>query len=145
MLENVGIMFENMKEYQKRLKKRTYEPNMKEFRTKYKHFYDEMLSYVENSEDKEAAAKEVALAFINNSYDMYKTRKKVKGYVQVDMRMFMIYYVIPALLLTNHEDAKLLADQLSGNWGARFDDGSFEYTDYDTIYESFREKIFGIF
>ena len=32
--------------------------------------------------------------------------------VQTDLNFFMIYYVFPAILLTEHDDAKLIADHL---------------------------------
>lgn len=57
----------------------------------------------------------------------------------------MIYYVFPAILMTEYKDAKIIADHLRDEWGRRFKDSKIEYTDYDSLYGAFREKIFGIF
>lgn len=57
----------------------------------------------------------------------------------------MIYYVFPTILGTEHEYAKLIADSICSAWGKRFKESQIQYTDYDTLYGSFREKIFGIF
>ena len=65
--------------------------------------------------------------------------------VQTDLNFFMIYYVFPAILLTEHDDAKLIADHLCSRWGEKFKNSKIQYTDYDSLYVSFREKIFGIF
>ena len=43
------------------------------------------------------------------------------------------------------EYAKLIADSICSAWGKRFKESQIQYTDYDTLYGSFREKIFGIF
>ena len=47
--------------------------------------------------------------------------------------------------MTEHEDAVLIADQIRDEWGNRFKDSKIQYTDYDSLYGAFREKIFGIF
>ena len=65
--------------------------------------------------------------------------------MQTDLNFFMIYYVFPAILLTEHDDAKLIADYLCSRWGEKFKNSKIQYTDYDSLYVSFREKIFGIF
>lgn len=67
------------------------------------------------------------------------------GTVQTDLNFFMIYYVFPAILKRNHEHAKLLADTLCDTWGSRFKNSKISYTDYGTLYNAFREKVFGIF
>ena len=63
----------------------------------------------------------------------------------MDLNFFMIYYVFPAILMTQNDNAKLMADTLCETWGKSFKDSKIGYTDYDTLYESFKEKIFGIF
>ena len=63
----------------------------------------------------------------------------------LDLNFFMIYYVFPAILKRNHEYAKLLADTLCETWGSSFKNSKIGYTDYETLYKAFREKIFGIF
>lgn len=70
---------------------------------------------------------------------------KIDSAVQTDLNFFMIYYVFPAILLTEHDDAKLIADHLCSRWGEKFKNSKIQYTDYDSLYVSFREKIFGIF
>ena len=70
---------------------------------------------------------------------------KIDSRTQVDLNFFMIYYVFPTILGTEHEYAKLIADSICSAWGKRFKESQIQYTDYDTLYGSFREKIFGIF
>ena len=90
-------------------------------------------------------AKEISKVFIAAVKERFEKKGKIKGYIQMDLNFFMIYYVFPAILMTQHEEAKLIADTLCEDWGNSFKDSKIGYTDYDTIYNSFKEKIFGLF
>ena len=82
---------------------------------------------------------------INMLKEAFEKRGKIDGTTQIDLNFFMIYYVFPAILMTEHKNARLLADVLCEKWGMTFKNSKIGYTDYDTLYKSFREKIFGIF
>ena len=71
-------------------------------------------------------------------------RGKIDGRTQIDLNFFMIYYVFPSVLRFG-ENGTVTADGICNVWRKRFKDGEINYTDYDTLYNSFREKIFGIF
>lgn len=145
MLEGVEKIFEEMQPMMKKLKKASYEKNMFAFREKHSHYFLEMTDYMKQAEDKEKAAKEIAVSFADKVEKQYARKGKIGGRVQADLNFFMIYYTFPAILLTGSEYAKMIADALCGEWGARFKDSKIGYTDYDTIYKGFREKILGIF
>ena len=140
-------MFDNHQEMMKHLKKKSYEQNMKEFLGKYQHYFKEMTEYMDAAEDKEKAADEIGSCFTDAIEKRFAKGKKGKivSYVQADLNMFMIYYVFPAVLKTGHADSKVLADGICNAWRTKFKGGQIGFTDYDTIYNSFREKIFGIF
>lgn len=140
-------MFDDMKNMMKHLKKKNYEKNMEKFIQEYGHYFSEMTEYVSNAQDKEIAAKEVADCFANDVQEKFAAgrKNKIPQYMQADLNFFMIYYVFPAILKTEHAECKLIADAICSEWGARFKDSKIGYTDYDTLYSSFREKIFGIF
>lgn len=147
MLDHVEIIFENMKPMMKKLKKASYKQNMEAFVEDYGHYFREMTDLTENAENKDEAAKEIAEVFAESVEREFASSKngRISGPLQLDLNFFMIYYVFPALLLTGHEDAALIADHLRDEWGSRFKDSKIQYTDYDTLYGAFREKIFGIF
>lgn len=145
MLDQIVSIFEGMTKKVKKLKKKTYEENMKEFRSEHGHYIDEMVQFLDGKEDKKAAAHEICTCFVTQVKDAYSTRGKVKSVHQLDLNLYMIYYVFPSILLTYHDDAKMLADTLKDVWNEHFTKTTIGYTDYDTLYKSFREKIFGIF
>ena len=147
MLENIATMFDDMKNMMKHLKKKNYEKNMDKFLQEYGSYLKEMTDYVSDAEDRETAAKDVAVCFVNKVEEKFASgrKNKVPQYIQADLNFFMIYYVFPAILKTEHEQCKIIADAICSEWGTRFKDSKIGYTDYDTLYNSFREKIFGIF
>lgn len=147
MLENVETMFDNMDEMLKKLKKKSYEENMKIFLGKHQHYFQEMTALMDAAQDKEKAAGEIASVLgehVENRFGKGEKRK-ISSRLQADINFFMIYYVFPAVLKTEHEDCRLIADQICVEWKNRFKNSEIGYTDYDTLYKSFREKIFGIF
>ena len=124
MLYQVESMFDDMEKKMRRLKKQKYEENMENFMAANEAYFLEMEVYLDKGDPEKG---------------------KIKGTVQADLNFFMIYYVFPAILKRNHEYAKLLADTLCETWGSSFKNSKIGYTDYETLYKAFREKIFGIF
>lgn len=144
MLNQVETMFDDMEKMIKKLKKKQYEENMENFMAAYEAYFLEMETYMSEN-DPQTAAKEISQVFVDAVKERYEVKGKIKGYVQADLNLFMIYYVFPTILKRDHEHAKLLADTLCETWGSSFKDSKIGYTDYDSLYKSFREKIFGIF
>lgn len=144
MLNQIEIIFDDMVEMLRKLKKISYEKNMNSLRDVHGHFFDEMVKYIEASEDKDTAVSEVVADFIEKVFSAFSNKGKVNGRTQADMTFFMIYYVFPAIILTDSEFAKELCDKLRDGWNTKFG-VNINYTDYDTLYNSFRNKIFGLF
>lgn len=144
MLYQIETMFDDMEKKTRKLKKQKYEEIMETFMADNEAYFLEMETYLAK-ENPEAAAKEISETIIDAVKSRYEVKGKIKGTVQTDLNFFMIYYVFPAILKRGHEQAKLLADTLCETWGNSFKDSKIGYTDYDTLYNSFREKIFGIF
>lgn len=147
MLKDLETIFDNMVGMMKKLKKKSYEENMKQFLAKNQHYFTEMTEHLDAAEDKEKAAREIATVFADTVETAFGKgeKKKIASRTQADVNFFMIYYVFPAILKTGHEDCRLIADSICTEWKTRFKDSEIGYTDYDSLYESFREKIFGIF
>lgn len=144
MFENVYEMFDLSLIKFKKKKKQQYEERMTAFRDSYGHYFDEMNEYVNNAEDKEAAAKEVAAAFTDAIFNKVAKRGKVSSIASADNVMFMIYYVFPAILLTEGENATLICDRIRDEFAVKFRNPTMGYTSYQNLYDGFKEKIFGI-
>ena len=144
MLQQVEAIFEDMAPMLKGLKKKSYEANMKTFREKNNEFFFEMMDQLKVG-NKEVIAQHLSNSFVAAVKQIFEKNGKIKGNLQMDLNFFMIYYVFPSILMTQSDDAKLMADTLCETWGKSFKDAKIGYTDYDKLYESFKEKIFGIF
>ena len=144
MLDHAEMMFDGMKYMIHNLRKASYQENMEIFREKNGQFFQEMIQYVKQSSDGEAAAKEIADCITDAVKNSFSKKGKVHSRTQVDLNLFMIYYVFPAILLTESEDATMIADHIRDTWAAKFKNSDIQYADYDRIYESFQERMFGI-
>ena len=145
MLDQVAIIFENMDEMLRKLKRDSYESNMKKFREAYGHFFTEMTETMDEADDKDEAAREIADTFVEAVKERFAKKGKIRGRKQADLNFFMIYYVFPALLLTESEYAGQIADVLCAEWGSSFPASKIGYTTYEELYKGFRTKILGIF
>ncbi|MCR5686644.1 MAG: hypothetical protein K6G58_01245 [Lachnospiraceae bacterium] len=144
MLDNVEQVFTDLELMLRKLKKASYEANMERFRREQRQLIDEMTGRVKTADDPEAAAKAVGDDFAEAAYNAFSKNGKVGGRKAADLSFFMIYYVFPAILLTNEECADRVCSAIRSAWNSRFKT-NISYTDYDTLYGSFRNKIFGIF
>lgn len=144
-LEHIELIFTDLELMLKKLKKASYEANMERFRNEQGHFIDGMIKTVKDAPDTEAAAGSVGNDFAEGIFTAFAKNGKINGRKQADMNFFMIYYVFPAILLTKEECATALCDGIKNAWNAKFRDTNINYTDYDSLYNSFRNKIFGIF
>ena len=148
-LANIAEIFDDYKSKIGRLKKSQYEENMKHFRKKYGHYFDAMLEEVDRAGDKEAVARAIGEQLAEAVFETMSTNsrffgRKIKGTVQTDLNIFMIYYVFPAILLTDHMQAVCLCDNIRDSWKANFKGSDIQYADYRTMYDNFQEKLLGI-
>jgi hypothetical protein len=145
MLDGVATMFDERNAMMKHLKKASYQKNMETFIEKNARYLEEMAGYMDQAEEKAAAASELAEAFTSEVSAAFSKKGKIGARTQADLNFFMIYYVFPAILLTEHEFAGQIADAIRDAWRAKFKDSNISYTTYEKLHENFHEKILGIF
>ena len=146
MLEQAGMMFDNMELMLYRIKKKVYKERMEQFREKNQETLTEMTGLVEQAADREEAAAQVAKVLADVVEHRFAKRGKISGSSQMDINLMMIYYVFPAILLTQSECAVLLADAIRDEWRRRFrDSAQLQYTTFEELCSNFQEKFLGIF
>ena len=146
MLEQAEKMFDNMERMLYHIKKKVYKERMEQFREKNQEIIAEMTGLVEQATDREAVAAQVAEALADAVEQRFAKRGKIGGRSQMDINLMMIYYVFPAILLTQSECAVLLADAIRDEWRRRFRDSSqIQYASFEELCSNFQEKILGIF
>lgn len=146
MLEQAGAMFDNMEAMMYRLKKKEYRERMEQFREKNRAVLTEMTDFAGQANNRDEAAAQVAKALADAVEARFAKRGKISGRSQMDINLFMIYFVFPAILLTQSECAVPLADAIRDEWRGRFrDSAQLGYTTYEEISSTFQEKFLGIF
>ena len=148
MLEQAGTMFDNMEAMMYRIKKKVYAERMEQFQEKNRALLAQMLGFVEQAEEQRRgeAAAQVAKAFADAVEARFAKRGTISGRSQMDINLFMIYYVFPAILLSGSECAVPLADAIRDEWRGRFrDSAQIGYTTYEEISSTFQEKFLGLF
>lgn len=170
MLEQAGSMFDDMEAMLDRIKKKVYKERMDFFRRKNAQLLSEMTGFVEQAENqdqvknrnqvenenqiedqdqvekRDEAAAQVAKALADAVEARFAKRGKISGRSQMDINLFMIYFVFPAILLTKSDCAVSLADAIRDEWRRRFrDSAQLDYTTYEEISETFKEKFLGLF
>lgn len=143
MLEQTEQLFADMVPMLKHLKKATYAKNMEEFRSKFDPFFQEMTRQVQDAPDPAQAARDLGGLFVEKVWNAHQKHGRVNGRTQSDLDFFMIYYVFPAILCTEHEQAKAVADGICAAWPGRFKGSNISYASYEEIYNGFRTKILG--
>lgn len=146
MLEQAGAMFDNMEAMMDHIKKKVYKERMEIFQEKNADTLREMIGIVENAEDQQAAAAQVAAALADFVEARFSKRGKISGRKQMDINLYMIYFIFPSILLTKSACAEMLADAIRDEWRGRFrDSAQMNYTTYEELCGTFQEKIFGMF
>lgn len=144
MLQGIETIFQDRDKLLKNHRSRIFEQNTEIFLEKYGHFFKEMSEIMQGAEDQEIAAKEISDCFVEAVKKAFTGRRgKIKNLVQLDLNLFMIYYVFPTILDVV-TDGKLLAEVLCDAWNSSFTIAKIEYSDYETLKSSFNDKIFGI-
>lgn len=166
MLEQAGSMFDDMEGMLNRIKRKVYGERMDYFRKKNAQLLSEMTGFVEQAahqnqvkdqdqvqvenqdqtEKRDESAAQVAKAFADAVEARFAKRGKISGRSQMDINLFMIYFVFPAILLTESDCAVSLADAIRDEWRGRFrDSAQLDYTTYEEISGTFKEKFLGLF
>ena len=131
MLDHVEVIFNNMPEMLKRLKKASYAERMEKFRDEHGHFFREMTDAVELAEDRDAKAAEIAGVVVEAARERFTVRGRIN--------------VLRDILMTRSTCADQVAKAIRDQWSRTFKNSDIGYTDYESLLGSFTEKIFGIF
>lgn len=98
------------------------------------------------AQKQQEAAAQVAKALADAVEARFAKRGRISGRTQMDINLMMIYYVFPAILLTESACAVPLADAIRDEWRGRFRDSEqLGYATYEELSGTFKEKILGMF
>lgn len=144
MLQGIENVFQEREYLTSKLSKKSYPKKMGAFEEEYKDYFVEMSRIMQNATEKEMTAKEIAVQFVEAVKKKYTGRfGKIKPVIQVNMNMIMVYYVFP-MIMRYVEDGELLSVCLRDTWNSTFPKTEIQCSDYEMIFQSFRETWLGI-
>ncbi len=145
MKSEILSIFEDMEMFIKNLNKTTYDTNFHKFYEKHNIFFHSLLSDIENYDNKEDAANDLSMRFIEAVRSTYGNKKGViKSYFLVDINMFVIQYIFPAIMKVESEYNLLLVESLRENWSTTFKGSNLQHTTFETIFSGLKNKFLGI-
>ena len=131
---NIEKIFEDHAYLSKVHSKGEYEAHTMKFKSDR---YDLLASLV-NADDVSAECQQ----FCEDVFLKFKKLGRIRGAEQMNLNYFMIYYVFPTIL-SEEEKGEEICNTLRDTWNSRFK-CNISYTDYETLFEGFQTRIFGI-
>lgn len=130
-------LFVNKDKMISHLNKKRYEEYFNDFKNEHSALLQEMIDAEAKNQLVCDFATEVKEAFVNK-------RGKIGGIEQMNLNLFMIYYVFPLLLELDKEKGTVLVKLIIDNWGKYFNDPIMGYMTYEEVMSNFKTTIFGI-
>jgi len=128
----------------RKLNKKTYKLNFETFVDTYGEYFRGLLDQINTVDDKASMATIEGQNFAKEAFEALAVKGKIKKMQKLDISIYVIYYIFPAILESKHENAELLCDKIRDEWNAKFEQ-NINYADYETIRDGFRDKLFGLF
>lgn len=136
MNRHVKDIFSDCNYFLKKFDDESYKYNMELFRKKWNEiFVDTVLARNYEAD---------STSFVQQVKSIYARFGKISKSRKQELGLFMIYYVFPAILLTEQEDASKLCDALVAIWNAEMET-NITYEGYNEISSSFNDKLLGMF
>lgn len=144
-MAGMDTLFEDMKDSMKHFNKKKYPGFFENMMKKYGKVFiciEEVYNY---EQDKEKWLNKLAERFVGYAQQMIQseTKKFKRNNMQIDCNIFVVSYVVPAILEykgnMSEPFAKKLLDVWNENFGTQMQGG-----DYETILGGFNTSIFGI-
>jgi len=136
MDKQVKEIFKDYEYMLKKFRRKDYIENMKAFRTK----WDGLISSTIEAGNFEAVSEN----FVQNVISIYTKWGRISKIRKMDLGLFMVYFVFPAILLSEKSGAEELCNTLLATWNEKMN-SNIEYMKYDDIVAGFNDKMFGMF
>lgn len=138
-MTGVSGMYAEANTMLKGIHKSSYAANMERFRKVYAGQLRELLTAAEQDGPQTAAEQ-----LVESLKSSFSVRGRIPARVQVDLNAFTVYYVLPALALTEDLPCFGLIDAICGLWPKAFRRSTIHFASYETILNSFQRSFLGI-
>ena len=145
----VNELFENREYYLQRFNKKYYAETFEEYEQIYHTFDESCIKYLEENSDVDAMCESVADAICNYVSQMasdqnFKNARQEMLW-QEQMNLFVVTYLLPAILECRNDYYKQLAKVIEQKWAKTFKGYKIKAATFETINSGFQKKAFGLF
>lgn len=141
MIKDVAVFFDGYKDFLDKFKKNTYGEMFEKYLSKVKVQLDEMLSEESSLTDTSGLFSSYAKQELLEQETKSKQSKIDKEKTQMELNLFMVSYVFPAILTGEKKKAEDLCDEICTIWAAEFKDSKIKYASYETVAGGFHSKM----
>lgn len=135
----ISEMYTDANTMLKGINKKSYAANMKDFREVHGLELISLLDIAKKDGFNAAAGQ-----LVDSVKEDFAVKGKIPAYVQADLNVFTVYYVLPALAMTDDPSSTSLIDAICTVWERTFHRGKIGYAPYETILDSFQRSFLGI-
>ena len=145
----VNELFENREYYLQRFNKKQYEETFEEYEKTFRGFDKACAKHYEENGDATRLCTEVADAICVYVKELalaqhFKNARQESEW-QDQMNLFVVTYVLPAVLECRNDYYKLLAKAIEKEWAKAFKGYKIKAGTFETINNGFQKKAFGLF
>lgn len=145
----VNELFENREYYLQRFNKKDYPETFEEYERIFRTFDQVCATYYEEKGDVGALCAEVADAICDHVADLatkqpFKNARQETQW-QEQMNLFVVTYLLPAVLECRNDYYKALAKAIEKRWAKTFQGYKIKAGTFETVNSGFQKKAFGLF
>lgn len=144
MIENTEALFYGSEGIIQVKSKKEYEGAMEFFKNHGAVEMDKILGAIDEATDKDAACAEFAQELVEKVKETFSKRGKIKMGRQMEINLYMVYYIFPYILMAEKDYSQGLCDKLQEVWAKSFKNSDIKYATYDSILGGFQTRILGI-
>ncbi len=141
--EHAGSFFQDMEKTVKGFQRNQYEGSFQQYLIAHQENLKTIRSAVLAASDRNHAVDEISEIFLQHGRAVMDAHKGKLGResLQMTMNMYMVTYVLPALLSVDHGMLSDLAEEICRKWDASFKNSKIQAADYDSLKDGFRRKL----
>lgn len=146
MLDNfrgaVDSLFSEADQTVKGFQRNVYAENFENYLTAQKDNLTAMHDMMDHAPDRQQAAQEIAQVVVDSAKRAMEAQKGKIGReaAQMNRNMYMVTFLLPALLYPDNEKYMDLAETICGTWAAAFKNSNIQPAGYDTLVNGFKRK-----
>ncbi len=141
--EHAGDFFTDMDKTVKGFQRNEYEGSFKQYLLTYQENLKIIRSVMLAATDRERAVDEISEIFLEHARGVMDAQKGKLGResMQMTMNMYMVTYVLPAILSLDHGAFSDLPQEICQKWSTTFKNSNIQAAGYDSLKEGFRRKL----